>query len=54
MKLLLAVLIYLLVGFILAWGIVLAVKGNWWLLAVSTLAYLILFAKIGCLPKSHH
>lgn len=54
MKLVLAILVYLLIGLVLGWGILLAVKGNVWLLAVSTLAYLILFAKIGCLPKSHH
>ncbi|MCX8089401.1 MAG: hypothetical protein N3I86_00470 [Verrucomicrobiae bacterium] len=54
MKLLLAIVVYLLISLVLGWGILLAVKGNWWLLAVGTLAYLILFAKIGCLPKSHH
>jgi len=54
MKLLLAIVVYLLIGLVLGWGIWLAVHGNWWLLAAGTLAYVILFAKIGCLPKSHH
>lgn len=54
MKLVLAIVVYALIGLVLGWGILLAVKGNWWLLAAGTLAYLILFAKIGCLPKSHH
>ena len=55
MKLLGAVFAYLVIAFLLGWGILLAVKGSFWLLGVSTLAYLVLFTKIGCLPpaKSH-
>jgi hypothetical protein len=47
---------YVVIGVILGWGIYLAVaKGNFWVLGVSFLAYVIAFAKIGCLPpsKSH-
>jgi hypothetical protein len=55
MRLLGAVFAYLLIALLLGWGILLAVKGSFWLLVVSTAAYLILFTKIGCLPraKSH-
>jgi hypothetical protein len=55
MKLLGAFLAYLAIASVLGLGIVLAVKGNYWLLGVGTLAYLLLFARIGCLPpgRSH-
>ena len=50
-----AIVAYLLIGVVLGWGILLAVKGNWWLLLVSCLAYVVAFAKIGCLPpKGSH
>jgi len=49
MKLFLAILTYLLIGAVLGWGILLAVAGNPWLLVVAVLAYLVAFAKIGCL-----
>ena len=54
MKFLLAILAYLLLGLILGWGILLAVKGSLWLLIASFLAYAVAFAKIGCLPKHTH
>ena len=55
MKFLLAILAYLLIGAVLGWGILLAVKGNLWLLIVSFLAYAVAFGKLGCLPgKSQH
>lgn len=54
MRFLLAILAYLLIGFVLAWGILLLVKGQPWLLIVSFLAYVIAFGKLGCLPKQHH
>jgi len=49
MKLLLAILAYLLIGAVLSWGILLAVAGKPWLLIIATLVYLIGFAKIGCM-----
>jgi hypothetical protein len=49
-----AILAYLVLGFILGWGILLAVKGSFWLLIAGFLAYVIAFAKIGCLPKPSH
>jgi hypothetical protein len=51
MKLPLAIFIYLLIGFVLGMGILMAVKGSFWLLIASALAYIIAFARIGCL---HH
>jgi hypothetical protein len=53
MKFLLAIVVYLIISFVLGWGILLALKGNAWLLIVSFLAYAVAFGKIGCLPKSH-
>jgi hypothetical protein len=54
MKLMLAVLAYLVISVILGLGILHAVKGNPWLLIISFLAYAIAFAKIGCLPGKSH
>lgn len=54
MKFLLAILAYLVMSLILGWGILLAVKGDPWLLIVGFLAYAVAFAKIGCLPKKTH
>ncbi len=51
MKFLMAVLVYLLMAFFLGWGILQAVHGNFWLLAASFLVYLVLFFRIGCVPK---
>jgi F0F1-type ATP synthase assembly protein I len=49
-----AIVVYLLIGLVLGWGILLTVKGNPWLLIVSFLAYVVAFAKIGCLPNKTH
>ena len=54
MKLFSAVVIYLIIGLILGWGMLLAAKGSWWFLIAGFVAYVIAFGKIGCLPKSHH
>ncbi|HKS36413.1 MAG TPA: hypothetical protein VJW76_04425 [Verrucomicrobiae bacterium] len=51
MKLVYAYLTWLVMGAVLATGIVLAVKGNPWLLIIGAAAFLVAFAKIGCL---HH
>jgi hypothetical protein len=53
MKFLASIIVYLLIGVVLGWGILLAMKGNLWFLVVSLLVYLVAFAKLGCLPKSH-
>ena len=48
-----AIFAYLAIGAVLGWGILLGVsKGNWWLLGVSFLTYVVAFGKIGCLPPS--
>src|SRR5262245_24356545 len=51
MKFVLACLIYLIIGLVLGFGIFLAVKGSLWFLILGFVAYILLFAKIGCL---HH
>jgi hypothetical protein len=51
MKLFYACLIYVVMGAILAAGIVLTVKGSPWFLIISFLAYVVTFSKVGCL---HH
>jgi hypothetical protein len=53
MKFLMVTVVYLIISFVLGWGILLAVKGNPWLLILGTLVYAVSFAKIGCLPKGH-
>jgi len=54
MKFLLAIVAYLVMGLVLGWGILLAVKGEPWLLVVGFLAYALAFAMLGCLPKQSH
>ena len=54
MKLLLAIVAHLVIALVLGWGILLAVKGQPWLLIVGFLAYAVAFAKLGCLPKKSH
>jgi hypothetical protein len=54
MKLLLTIVAYLAIAAVLGWGILLAVKGQPWLLIVGFLTYAVAFAKIGCLPKKSH
>jgi hypothetical protein len=54
MKFVLAILAYLLIAVVLGWGILLLIKGSPWLLIVGVLAYVIAFAKLGCLPKQTH
>ena len=54
MKFALAILAYLIMGVVLGWGILSAAKGNLWVLAITFLAYVIAFGRIGCLPKKSH
>ncbi|HVM48917.1 MAG TPA: hypothetical protein VMU04_12870 [Candidatus Acidoferrum sp.] len=54
MKFSLAILAYLVIGAILGLGILLTAKGNPWLLVTGFLAYVIAFAKLGCLPRKSH
>lgn len=53
MNFLASIVLYLLTGFALGWGMLLAVKGNLWLLAAGLLVYVLALTKIGCLPKAH-
>ena len=54
MKCLMAIIAYLVVSLFLGWGILLAMKGNPWLLIIGFLVYAVAFAKIGCLPGKSH
>lgn len=57
MKFFLACAVTILLGAILGAGILVGVyKGNWWVLAITTLAYTVAFGKLGCMPPSasHH
>jgi len=55
MKFFWAIIAYLLIAFVLGWGILrLENKGEPWLLIIGFLAYVIAFSKIGCLPKQTH
>jgi len=54
MKLLWAIIAYLFIGIVLGWGILAGMKGNWWILAAGALAYVIVFGRVGCLPKKSH
>ena len=55
MKLVLAIVAYLLIGIVLGWGLLLTMKNhNPWLLVVGFATYVIIFGKIGCLPKKSH
>ena len=52
MKFFAAIMMYLVIGFILGWGILQAVNGHFWFLGVTFVAYCVAFAKIGCLPST--
>lgn len=51
MKLFAAIVTYLVIGAILGAGIYEVMHGHAWLLAVGAIAYVVAFAKIGCLPS---
>lgn len=55
MKFVAAIVTYLVMGAILGVGILKAAHGQYGLLAIGALGYLLLFARLGCLPpKTHH
>ena len=55
MKFLGATLAYGAMAFVLAWGMLQAFNGNFWLLAIGVLGYMTLLIKLGCLPpKGSH
>jgi hypothetical protein len=53
MKFAMAVLAYVIIGAILGLGILMALKGNVWLLVAGLLGYFLAFGKC-CLPKKSH
>ena len=54
MKLVLAVLIYLVIALVLAAGILLTVAGKPWFLVIGAIAFIVAFGRIGCMPKKPH
>lgn len=52
MKLLGSIAAYLFLAFLLAWGLLMAVQGSYWLLAAGALAYVIALVRIGCFPPA--
>ena len=48
MKLMAAVSVYLLIGLVLSWGIMLLLEGKPWVFLAAFLAYVVAFGKIGC------
>jgi hypothetical protein len=54
MNFLLAVVAYLIIGAVLGAGLLMTMKGSPWLLVIGLLAYVVIFARIGCLPKKSH
>jgi hypothetical protein len=48
MNFILATFVYLLIGAVLAWGILLMLAGKPMLLIVAVVCYLLAFARIGC------
>jgi hypothetical protein len=55
MKFVAAIIAHLVMATILGLGLLHAVHGRFGLLAVGVLGYLLMFAKLGCLPpKAHH
>ena len=54
MKFVLAWVVTLGMAAVLGLGILFALRGEWWLLAVGALGYVIAFARIGCLPGASH
>lgn len=49
MKFIAGIAVYLLMGLVLAWGILLMMAGKPLLLIAAVLAYIIAFARIGCM-----
>ena len=48
MKFVLAIIVQLLLGLFLMWGMIQAVQGSFWILAASCLVYLVIFTRTGC------
>ena len=48
MKLAMAVLVYVVMGLVLSWGVLLLLAGKPWLLIIALVAYIVAFGKIGC------
>jgi len=49
-----SILVYGVFALLLGWGILAMVNGNPWVLVVGLLVYVVLVAKLGCLPGKSH
>ncbi|HYG23117.1 MAG TPA: hypothetical protein VEH04_10065 [Verrucomicrobiae bacterium] len=50
-----AIFAYAFMAFVLGWGVLQAVHGNYWLLVIGFVAYMAMLIKLGCLPpKTGH
>lgn len=55
MKFVGAVLVYLIMALVLGWGILDLMHGHYWVLIAGVLGYILMLARLGCIPpKSHH
>jgi hypothetical protein len=54
MNFFLSIVAYIAIGLVLGWGILSAIHGNFWVLAAGFIIYVLIFARIGCLPKKSH
>ena len=55
MRFLLAIVAYLIIGLLIGAGIYLGMtRGSWWFFAAAVVAYVVSFARIGCLPHKTH
>lgn len=48
MKFVMAIVVQVLLGLFLMWGMIQAVQGNYWLLITGFAAYLVVFTRAGC------
>ena len=54
MKFFAAIVAYVLMAGLLGWGVLMATHGSFWLLIAALVGYVVLFARIGCLPAKSH
>jgi hypothetical protein len=54
MKFWMSVVVYLLIGALLGWGMLRMVHGHPGLLIAGLLVYIVAFGKLGCLPGKSH
>lgn len=48
MKLLLAIIVQIILGLFLMWGMIQAIQGSYWILTAALVVYLAIFVRAGC------